>query len=268
MKHVKKPDIEDYKRQLAQKGYIRLSADDFMLDHDMMREFGTFRCETHFLPKDDTCQGNFRFRKYGKLIYLPWVKQYHQFPIIQMAGHKLMEYSQPLSLNPQDGGKRRLFAAIEEDLYASQFIRRLIETDFACCPFTEEELCHPIQVGMHIVKLVATPNQPAVASPNVVHRDGEHYTAAHLIEFVNATGGENYVTDPVYAGRPIENVPRSGVRASFTLINPFESYIVKDDLVAHSVEAVFVKDGAQCGHRTVLLIDFTPMKPALMLQAA
>jgi hypothetical protein len=268
MKHARKTSIEEYKRTLVTKGFVRLNPEDFALDHDMMREFGTFRCETHFLPKDETCKGNYRYRKYGKRMYFPWENRFYDFPAVMKNGGKYMEYNQPLSLNPEDGNKSRFFSAIDDEFYQTQLLRRLIEFDFSCCSFTPEELLNPIQVGIHIVRLVATSNQPAVASPNVVHRDGEHYTAAHLIEFVNATGGENYVTDPVYAGRPIENVPISGIRASFTLINPFESYIVKDDLVAHSVEAVFVKDGAQCGHRTVLLIDFTPMKPALMLQAA
>ncbi len=258
--------VVDARKQLAERGFVRFRNSELLMTSNLKDAFGEIRRVSRYLPPDKTCQGGFRYRRYGKLIALPWLDTFQPVPSQwnDAACSHVLEYTQPAAFNGEECGKQRYFAAIERLCYDNPFIRELVRFDLAQAPFTDDELAGPIQVGIHLIRLVARPDRPAVASPNVVHRDGEHYTCCHLIERDDAEGGENWITDPEWAGSRIEDVPTSGIKQGFTLREPMDSYIVKDDLVAHSVEAVRVTEGAREGVRTVLLIDFTPMKPVLM----
>ena len=107
-----------------------------------------------------------------------------------------------------------------------------------------------------------------MASPNRVHRDGEHYTCAHLIDRHGVVGGENHIVDPEWADHEMAAVPQTAIRSAFTLENPLDTYIVRDDRVAHHVAGVTLAPGTESGSRTILLIDYTPMQPYVLLKPA
>ena len=260
--------VPDIPKQLSTNGYVRIDAPQFAISDNLMTGFEDIQRLARFLPVDRTCEGGFRHRRYGKLFSLSWNDDFEVGPSVwdEATRSFVVEYSQPSSLNPEDGGRRRFFPTFERRDYSNPFLLELIRFDLANSPFSEAELAEPIQVGLHLIKLVAHPKRPAVVSPNVVHRDGEHYTWAHLIERVDAGGGKNWITDPEWAGSRIEDVPEANIRAGFTLEYPLDSYAVKDDLVAHSVDAVRVRPGVEFATRTMLLIDFTPMRAILMME--
>ena len=58
------------------------------------------------------------------------------------------------------------------------------------------------------------------------------------------------------------------IRSAFTLENALDSYIVRDDRVAHHVAGVELAPGEATGSRTILLIDFTPMQPYVLMKPA
>jgi hypothetical protein len=117
-------------------------------------------------------------------------------------------------------------------------------------------------VNVHIVQIFATPGRPGVSSPPVLHRDGEFYTFAFLLERRNVMGGENVIGSLNVANKHPNEIPASEIIARFTLQKPLEGYVVDDHRVSHFVDAVVVDEATAClGYRTILLIDFTPAVP-------
>lgn len=176
-------------------------------------------------------------------------------------------YRQPEALNEEEGGTERWFPAIDQQTLSTDWMDQIIRYDFDQLAFSDAELAAPIQVGIHLVELRPTADTPAAASPACVHRDGEHYTCAHLIERAGVTGGKNHIVEPEWAGSAIEDVPPDAIIAAFTLERPLDGYIVRDDRVAHHVDAVHLEAGVAKGARKTLLIDFTPMRPATLMTA-
>jgi hypothetical protein len=249
-------------------GYIRLDAPNSLTENEN-NGLNMIRCLSNALPPDPYDTTGCRMRLYGRLMHMPWLNVFEPFPaLIDSNGRESMIYQQPESLNSQEGGKPRVFPTFPRSFYFNPLLNKLIRDDLALCSFGTYGYHTPIQIGVHIIRLEAKPGRPGIVSPPFLHRDGEWYTAAHLIEFSNATGAENWNTDPSYAGMTIDKIPASAVKAGFTLTKQLSGYLVRDDRVAHSVEAVHVAEGKTLGVRTILLIDFTPLKPILLLNAA
>jgi len=120
-------------------------------------------------------------------------------------------------------------------------------------------------IGMHLIKLSPSATMPAVASPDLVHRDGEIFTAGILIDRINASGGFNGITHTRWHDHRFGDVVDEDIYDQFTLEKPLEGYIVQDDKVAHYVSPVSCVDPNEHAERTILLIDFTPSRPAINL---
>ena len=134
----------------------------------------------------------------------------------------------------------------------NEFLQQLILTNFSQTPFAAADLQLPFDVGLHVIKTVPRLDQAAVASPNCLHKDTEPFTFIHLLARENIVGGENIITDN--AKEPLFIA---------TLSKLMDTIVVKDDSVYHHVMPINLADPQAPGFRTVLLIDFTPMRSAV-----
>jgi len=263
------PPVATAGADLVRQGFARVPREALGPADFVSHAAAMLEAATADLPPDPYCAERFRFRRYARLFMLPWTGLLLTAPPrIDESGEALQMYQHPATLNVDEAGVGRWFPALDAETLAADWLDRIIRFDFDQTAFTEEERASPIQVGVHLVDHRPRVGQPAAASPNCVHRDGEHYTCAHLIHRSGVTGGENHITDPEWAGRAISDVPAGAIRAGFTLERPLDGYIVRDDRVAHHVDAVELAPNADAGRRTMLLIDFTPMRPHMLMDAA
>ncbi|MGV8840877.1 MAG: 2OG-Fe dioxygenase family protein [Bauldia sp.] len=264
------PPHDRYRDQLHRDGFVAMDAASLGSPAMLARATRGLRALAADLPADPYCKGRYRYRRYARLFLMPWSGALVSAPLEWSADRRqpVFTYQQPAALNSEEAGTARQFPAVPQSVLSSDWMEHVIRFDFAQLRFTEEELKVPIQVGVHVVEMRPGPGVEAVASPNRVHRDGEHYTCAHLISRHGIVGGENHIVDPAFADREIAEVPASAIRSAFTLENALDGYIVRDDRVAHHVAGVRLADGATSGSRKILLIDFTPMQPYVLMQPA
>lgn len=222
------------------------------------------------MPLDLTDGGYGRARLYGRFYMMPWMSLGTNLVaepgrLNAFNGAFGLEYTQPASVNSAAAGKRRVFKTFDDRLYANSLLIDLVNGLFDAAPFDSDTKAGAFVVGVHLVKLAPMGDKEAVASPPVVHRDGEPYTAAVLINRVNAKGGFNAITRPEWHDRRMDEVVNGDVLDLFTLETPLEGYIVDDLEVAHYVSPVGSIDPSRPAERTVLLIDFTPARPQIVI---
>jgi len=264
------PPKDRFREPLHRDGYVAIGAASLGSPAMVARAIRGLRNLAADLPADPYCKGGYRYRRYARMFLMPWSDTLVTAPLEWSADRrqKVFTYQQPAALNSEEGGTARQFPAMPQSVLSSDWMEHIIRFDFAQLRFTEEEMSAPIQVGVHVVEMRPSPGVEAVASPNRVHRDGEHYTCAHLISRDGIVGGENHITDPAWADHEIADVPASAIRSAFVLENALDGYIVRDDRVAHHVAGVRLADGSTGGSRKILLIDFTPMQPYVLMKPA
>jgi hypothetical protein len=196
------------------------------------------------MPPDPHAADGNRDRRYGKFIFYPWSKKMQPWP--------MHSYQQSASLNPEASGEARKLPPLTLTIENNQFLQKLTFADFAVTPFDDDAQQYPMAVNVHIIKMKARPGVPGTSSPNTLHKDGEPFTFVHLLKRKNISGGETVVAD-------------NDMRTLFTttLEETLDTVVVRDDAVFHQVKEVFVLPGIPEGYRTALLIDFTPLKPAV-----
>jgi hypothetical protein len=234
----------DVKKALNAKGYHFNTAEDFYISPPLRAALGAFLSECSDLPADKYSEEGTRKRRHTRLILLPWQQQLLCWP--------KNSYFQEATVNHDAAGIAREFEPLTNSMLENEFLREMILTDFHQLPFAAADLQQPFDVGIHVIKTVPRQNQPAVASPNRLHKDTEPFTFIHLLERENIVGGENIITDnskePMFIA---------------TLANLMDTIVVKDDAVYHHVMPINLADPQAAGFRTVLLIDFTPMRSAI-----
>ena len=156
-------------------------------------------------------------------------------------------FFQSLKVNPLNGGEHRHFAALTADTVNNPFLRDLIRFDFAQLT-SKQHIESDWLVGVHQIRILATPGVPGNPTPEGSHRDDETYTAQHLIARVNIDGGINYFngSGPKPTRRP-DNVWKQ--------LSYFDSYYF-DRSLWHSVSPIVSGKRGGDGHRDVILIDF------------
>jgi len=267
---MKRADLtitKDGRRSLQKQGFVRFRADQLITNPVFDAEFLKLRRAAASLPIDHTDQAAGRSRQYGRLVHLPWTGEEYPVPPrrYEHSGEFGLEYTQPASVNSEGGGVRRIFASLPPALYRNLALRSFISTFRAMLPLPSDIRAEASQIGVHLIKLEAAAGQFAKATPNLVHRDGEPFTAAVLLDRLGASGGENVITRPKWHDHPIEDVSPEDILARFTLEQPGDSYIVQDDAVAHYVGPVGCEPAVGRGIRTVLLLDYTPLRPAIVM---
>ena len=254
-------DIQEY-------GFCRISKQNYCLSSKFIESFDKIKSFSWNLPVDNYGLNSSRKRVYGRYILVPWEKNDND--LISTPGRLYsfnnefgLSFCQPKVINEDSPGERRVFEVIPNEIYQNIALKDLIKAIFHHLPFEKDISDFPFQVGVHLIKLEASPNNKAVASPNKVHCDGEPYTVAILIDRENAVGGYNVITERKWHNYSINSVPNSEIKEKFTLKNTLDGYIVSDDMVAHYVSPVMAEFPERPGIRTILLFDYTPLRPEL-----
>ena len=206
-----------------------------------------------------------RSRAYSRFLMMPWSGEVHEIPdketeLGKVAGYFQGEFNPE---HPQD--PVRYIRAIPRAIRRSRLIKALIKHDYRATFWDQEQLSHPIHVGVHMVRLCVSASFPvAISSPNLVHRDGEQFTFAHLIDRKNCTGGGNIIATKESANQKVENLLDKDILKRFELNKPLHSYGVCDKMVSHYVYPLqFMKSQQDFGYRHVLLVDFSAMAQKL-----
>lgn len=233
-----------FKSVLVYQGYSFTPGDEIYVPNSLQSSLQDFLAASVELPKDKYCVEQTRYRRHSRVIFLPWENKLLAWP--------KNAYFQDPQINTDDGGIVREFEPFTAAMLDNPFLQQLISADFNQTPFEEVDLLQPFDVGIHLIKTVPRPEQVAVASPNRLHKDTEPFTFIHLVSRENVVGGENIVADntkePLFIG---------------TLTSTLDTLVVQDASVFHHVMPIKLADEALPGYRTVLLIDFTPMKSAV-----
>jgi hypothetical protein len=212
------------------------------------------------LPLDPHAKVPNRFRCFHHAVFTPWNGQLSFVPasIDPKTGEAFVPYLQG-DENPEQAGVVRRFAPMPVSMQKNPALRRLVKADFELTPFADDK-SQPIAVTFHVIRHTVTPGHKAVASPDLVHRDDVLLSVLHVIERSKVTGGRNCITKPEHAGKPWTEVPIQDIYALATVTDLFDGYAFIDDKVAHYVSAVEA-EAQESGARTVLIVDFAPMKP-------
>lgn len=182
------------------------------------------------------------------------------------ADQPVTGYSQGSSVQSEFGNMQRVFPAIRESVASSPLLRSIVHADGSLAVLSgalSSSLAY--LVGIHFIKLQPGPSAPAVITPDEIHRDGEPVTFAHLIERSNCNGGENFVTSLDTVGKRPADLSEQDIFSQFTLLEPGDSFVVDDRKVAHYVSPVSRIAPDQLGHRTIMLVDFCPLRAELSI---
>lgn len=259
------PSLKGLAKTLSNEGYVRLDRAFFdSPDIQISKSRDVFLKLCSELPVDEFAGVANRRRRYGTFVLLPWSGTLESVPPTwdERRANFVSRYAQGADFNPEQTGHVRVFAPLAPEQAANPFLRWLVQKAFALVAANFEPL--PVWVGCHIIRLMATPSIPGKSTPDLVHRDGEPYTMALLLERTGVVGGENIITRPDVEGMHPADIDDGAILTRFTLETPGEGWILSDKKVAHYVSPVAVEPGAAVGHRTVLLLDFTPMTPAFL----
>lgn len=216
------------------------------------------------LQPDPYDKSGLRHRLYSAMLYLP--DRNLLTPMgrgYDSADRPTASYFQPAAYQPEEGDNVRALASLTEAQLASPALTELVAADYRIALHSGVlPACPAYGVGIHLIALEPKGRQLAAVTPNTIHRDGEPVTFAHLMGKRNVHGGWNAITRPEHVNRHPSELPDSEILARFTLDEPGESYVVDDRTVAHFVEGVGLQNLDEPGHRTVALIDFSPMRRA------
>ncbi|MFI6875981.1 2OG-Fe dioxygenase family protein [Streptomyces sp. NPDC050400] len=137
-------------------------------------------------------------------------------------------------------GQARMFSPIRAETLADPVLTGLIAVDLAVVAAVVPEASR-FEVGLHQIRVLATPDAPGCPTPEGRHRDGHDFIGMHLIGRVNCAGGESVVHR--------EGIPPTRM----TLTERLDSLVVSDTRITHEVTPT-VADGAT-GVRDMLLVD-------------
>ncbi len=225
--------------------YALVSSHDFSFSADLNESGERFSQDWEHLEPDPYMAdgGSYRLRRYGlyrlsaptgRLTYIPGASFY-----------------QSIEINPLNGGEQRHFAALRANTVENPFLRELILFDFAQLA-SNKHIEGDWLIGVHQIRIIATPGVQGNPTPEGTHRDDESYTSQHLISRHNIGGGINYF----YGNGP---EPTGVPQAVWTQESYFDSYYF-DCSLWHSVSPSVSGKCDGGGHRDVLLIDF--VKPS------
>lgn len=238
--------VGDAREQMKNDGFCYVDAKDFVLTPEQESSFIAVQQHFEALPLDTYDKAANRYRQLTRYVLLPFAG------LLVPRPYKAITYKQEVGFNQEAMGVARQFEAVPDNICGSDFLRALIMHDFANSPLDDEMLAGPIEVGVHFIRMKATPDRPGVAVPNRLHKDGEPVTWIHLMNRKGVTGGENIITDN----------SQMKVLCETTLNSPLDSIGIVDEMVWHMVKPVQVAEPAKVGVRDVILIDFTPLVSA------
>ena len=191
---------------------------------------------------------------------LPWSRHISWVPGTPDPDYGTVALFNQGDRNPEHPGTTRRFPYIHPEILNQPLLRRLILFNLDHVGWPDPLTQHPVQVSVHFIRLLATPNSPAVASPNCFHQDGgaDNTYTVHLLTRHNATGGINMIALPDCAGKSPDQLSNEQLHTQFTLKNPLDTYTVRDSKVSHYISPVHTSDNKTPGERAIILIGLIP----------
>ncbi|KAI9088779.1 2OG-Fe dioxygenase-domain-containing protein [Phlyctochytrium arcticum] len=242
---------------------LGLSEDQVEQDLQQLRwEFANLSTDI-WVPSDWS-----RFRGYSRAVVLPWespLRVRYLPPYLDSNGNEQVPYNQG-PFNQDCNNVRRWYDPITAETRQLALLNRMILADVALCDWSEDELRHPILVGIHFVKTAPNPDWPVgINTPNALHQDGHKFSFVHMVQRVNAAGGDNIVAAVQHGNKHPDDIPQEDILANFLLEEPLDSFAVYDERCTHFAGAV---RQAQPGHdkpseRSVFILDVEPMVAAV-----
>ncbi len=183
--------------------------------------------------------GQYRFRRYGL------------FQLSTTSGCLThipsRSFYQSIEINPLNGGEHRQFAPLTADTVKNPFLRELIRCDCAQLP-SKKHIENDWLIGVHQIRIIATPGVQGNPTPEGIHRDDEDFTAQHLFARHNIGGGINHF----YGSGPKPTVLPQAVWEQESYFDSI--YFGRSQW--HSVSPITSGNCDGDGYRDVLLIDF------------
>jgi len=221
--------------------YALVPSHEFSFSPDLNESGELFRRDWAHLESDPYMAdgGSYRLRRYGLYQLSATTDQLTHIPGAP--------FYQSIEINPLNGGEQRHFAALGANTVENPFLRELILFDFAQLT-SNKHIEGDWLIGVHQIRINATPGVPGNPTPEGTHRDDEDYTSQHLISRQNIGGGINYF----YGNGP---GPTGVPQAVWKQKSYFDSYYF-DRSLWHSVSPIVSGNSDGDGHRDILLIDF------------
>ncbi|KND01249.1 uncharacterized protein SPPG_03063 [Spizellomyces punctatus DAOM BR117] len=262
--------IESEVQNLKHATHIRFNPRRFLglSEPEIEESIRQLRKDFDSLPTDNFVPSNWsRYRTYSRAIVLPWEKPMrvrYLPPYLDENGNEEVPYNQG-AFNVDCSNVRRWYSPITESIRNLPLLNRMILMDIALCDWSEDELRHPILVGIHFVKTAPNPSWPVgINTPNALHQDGHKFSFVHMVRRKNAAGGENVVAKPEHADKHPSTVPANDIFTTFTLEEPLDSFAVYDDKCTHYAGAVLqAEPGDKPTERSVFILDVEPMVAAV-----
>lgn len=251
-------------QSFQEQGFVKTKVNAFDLSPTASDDLNIIKNNFDSLSRDPYAdKSSNRFRAYSNLVIIPWEKKLYWIPPVNKNGQFVSKYWQG-GFNPDHKDSVRYFTPLTSATKNTLFLKNLIFHDFDLT-FWDTQSTLPIYVGVHFIKLlVIEKNQIAFSSPDLLHRDGEAFTFAHLFNRYNVKGGTNYISKPEFANHKIGDIMPNDILSQFEMHDQMETYGVCDALVSHYVSPIQL-DNQQLsyGRRDIILIDFSSVQQEL-----
>jgi hypothetical protein len=217
--------------------------------------------EARIAPLDRYCPEGFRQRYFHKGLVLDG-----QFlpdkPLVDEAVGPVIPFDQG-EANPEFAGETRMVPMIPAQVWTNRAYRELQRRCLMmACDALDLPAGAPLAWESHMIRLVATPGQPAVGTPDLIHFDdptSRMVTFIIVAERSDVVGGVNLITARRCAGMESAEVPANDVYFEGTIEKPFDGYGFIDWDVAHYISGIHAAPGAASGARTILIFDFVKL---------
>ena len=191
------------------------------------------------LPPDINGKGS-RYRSYAAL------KPGHNSGTWEVD-RSVITYSQPLSANPDDGGKLRNFGEVPSKIMSEPAVQAILNADVDLALRTTFSSLDNVILKKHYIRY-ASKGKPTWGSPVGWHADNETLVFVHLIDLhPDLIGGTNVIANDNFA------TPERVVE----LVAPLDTLVLAHQKV-HAVTPMQARSPGGSAHRDVLLVTFQP----------
>ena len=232
--YIVRGDVARCAEAVSAEGFASLSRTELepLADSDAWDELGQFW--DGMPPDDELIQAGFncRFRRFGRLR-------------ATVTGDDVTFDALPYRPFRQDSiqmwaGKERVFARADAEVLLHPAMRVLVGFDALVATSLTGQV--DWLVSVHLIRVIADPDQPGTPTPEGRHRDGHMYVGMHLLQRTDCDGG---------LSRVFREPPAPA--AEMVLRDRLDSLIVDDRRLTHQVTPILA--GRSHGVRDMLLVD-------------
>jgi hypothetical protein len=160
-----------------------------------------------------------------------------------------ISYRLPAELNPEEGGRIRVFTPIDRAFLEHPATVAMFFDIYACWNFPESSYEVPYQVQLSAIRYEPTLSEPAMPSPVIPHQDAVDGVIVLMHKTPNLVGG----LSRIYG---LDGTPQWQVD-----LDPADALFVRDAQVLHQVTPILLEPGArwapgESAYRDVLLVRF------------